>query len=643
MTEAAGRTAVDPAGPWWRRHLPLLLLLLTCLVYLGNVLLWVSRSEVWLHTDGHIHFFRVQEYARALFGDLALGEMRQLFGYGPLIYFVTAVAFHLLGESYTSAVVAQCLFGLAGGVGAFLCGRRLAGPWAGLLAALALLTLPMFLVRTWDVMADMPMAALSCLALGLVLASDGLRRWGYAVGAGLALGAALMTKWPSIFGLGPAFALAIAHALYRDRGLLKGALVGTAGAALVGLALAGWYFYVPSVLSMGTCLAAGVVCGVATFALVTAGRRAPGQRVPLNMMALLCAAAVVAVPLMVFGKDGLLHQVQTLSTVQMELLQNPVDRPDAAGMFTSLVRVWLRWELGPVLALLLVVGLVVGLVRRESRLATSTLLVFFVFQTGMVLLAMDMPAERHLLSAMVGLSPLASAWLFWPRLPVVARRVAPALAALWFLAHGVGWLIPGMPGARSPMAWHKDIQIYGETEPAWLPAWAGASSPMLTLLPYSNPGRVELAARLVAKLGVGETCGVFIIHPAARNKFDHMQELDGLLGEAVRRGSRLAVIDALDQPGAALAEFDFWLVLEPPGEAALAARLVKVLGKDRVTVGWTGAFQKFQLSAVWYGTAPKREACQARLSRYELLPLGEGFRRTIDSKDPALPRELVKP
>lgn len=643
MSESAGREAAPP-GKAWIRQLPVLALGAVCLTYLANVLGWVSLSDVWLHTDGHIHFTRIQEFARGLFGDTDLSANRLLFGYGPMVYLATAGAFGLLGPTYDTAVLVQGLFGVAGGVGAYLCGRRLAGPWAGVVAAAALLCLPVYLVRTWDVMADLPQASLSLLTLGLLISSRGMSRVPVALLAGLALGLALMSKWTAIFGLGPVLLLVLGGAVIREHGWRLGVPLAAAGVALVGAALWAWYALVPEEAEVGPCVAAGVIAALGAVGAAILAMKLERWRRTFNCLALLFTAGVVSAPLMMFGRGGFLWQVSLLGQVQLELLKQSVDRPGLAGIVSSLVWTWHRWELGPVLALLLLPGLAFGLARRETRGVAIPLLLFFVFHTGMVLLSMDLPAERHLLAGMVCLSPLAASWLAgWP-LPPRARKIAPALLVIWSLLHGVGWLIPGMPGARSPEPWHKDIQIYSRKESPWTPAWAGTSSPLQTLLPFRKQGRSAAAKSLVEKMGKGETCGVFIVDPASRKTFDHMQEINGFMREAQQYGSLLGAVDALDQPEAPLAAYDFWLVVEPatarPGED-LATRLVKALGGDKVvTVGWQGAFLKNRLSAIWYHQPPRRAECQMRLSRYQLLPLGTGYRRANNGAGPAWPREL---
>ena len=645
MNESAGRVAA-PTGKAWTRHLPVFTLAALSLTYLANVLGWVSQSDVWLHTDGHIHFTRIQEFARGLFGDTDLSATRLLFGYGPMVYLATALAFGLLGPTYSTAVLVQCLFGMAGGVGAFLCGRRLAGPWAGVVAAAALLFLPVYLVRTWDVMADLPQASLSLLTLGVLVSSRGVSRISLSLLAGLVLGLALMSKWTAIFGLGPVLLLVLGGALVKENGWSRGVLLSLGGVALVGLALWAWYALVPEEADAAPCVVAGVLFGLGAVAAAVLAWKLERWRRTFNAVALICTAGAITAPLLMFGRGGFLWQVSLLSEVQLQLLRQSVDRPDLAGILSSLVWIWHRWELGPLLALLLLPGVALGLWRRETRPVAATLLVFFAAHTVMVILAMDLPAERHLLAGMVCLSPLATAWLVGPPLPARLRKIAPALLVIWSLVHGLGWLIPGMPGARSPEPWHRDIQLYSRKESPWTPAWAGTSSPLQTLLPYRKQGQTEAARSLVAKLGQGETCGVFIVDPAARETFDHMQEINGFMREAQRFGSLLGAVDALDQPEAPLAAYDFWLVVEPPtprpGED-LATRLVTILGGDQmVEVGWQGTFLKSRLSAIWYHRPPRRAECQMRLSRYQLLPLGTGYRRANNGAGPALPRELLQ-
>ncbi len=210
---------------WARRHLPEILLLGAAaalfLADLGGDAMrdWdeatyaavareMARGGTWLtpHLDGR------------LFADKP-----------PLVLWLIAAAYRLLGASELAARLPAALLGIGGVGAAYLLARRLGGRGAGLLAGVILATAPQWLRFSRQAMLDVPLAA--CLAFSVVGALAG--SW---VLLGSALGAALMVKGPAALVIAPAL---LAWTLLDRRQLV----VGLRGAALAGALAAPWHVW----------------------------------------------------------------------------------------------------------------------------------------------------------------------------------------------------------------------------------------------------------------------------------------------------------------------------------------------------------------------------------------------------------------
>ncbi|MBI2899310.1 MAG: glycosyltransferase family 39 protein [Planctomycetes bacterium] len=140
-----------------------------------------------------------------------------------------AAAFRLFGPGIVQAILPNLIASLACVLLAFAVGRRLADGRTALLAALLAAFLPVNIHHATEVHADLPMAAWMGLSAFLWLGSSGRMRPAFL--AGLALGAAHLTKEPAFF----LFAFVFPHGLLAaDRRRPLAAFV--AGFALVAIA-----------------------------------------------------------------------------------------------------------------------------------------------------------------------------------------------------------------------------------------------------------------------------------------------------------------------------------------------------------------------------------------------------------------------
>jgi len=145
--------------------------------------------------------------------------------HGLLLAFAEIGGLHV--DSMRLAVLAVALVGL---LAAYLVGRELAGPAAGLVAASALAIAPAYAAFAASIVADLPGTVLALLALGCALA--GRRRTALLVLAGVLAAAAEWVKLDAFFLLLPALVY------IRPRALLVAFGSGVASTA-VGLAVLG--------------------------------------------------------------------------------------------------------------------------------------------------------------------------------------------------------------------------------------------------------------------------------------------------------------------------------------------------------------------------------------------------------------------
>lgn len=151
------------------------------------------------------------------------------------VFFYAGVYFAVGGHRPTAALIAVALVGAATILLVFLIARRLAGVWAGLIAALIAAVYPTFINYSSRLLSE-PLAAftLAAAVLAFLWAAERRRPWGFAL-AGLMIGLTAMIR-PEYLPFGLVFALLCVLWLAPSRGVRAGGLAA-------GLVLAG--FLVP--------------------------------------------------------------------------------------------------------------------------------------------------------------------------------------------------------------------------------------------------------------------------------------------------------------------------------------------------------------------------------------------------------------
>jgi 4-amino-4-deoxy-L-arabinose transferase-like glycosyltransferase len=212
-------------------------------------------------------------------GRYGTEEMRSPSDWSPgAPFFYAGVYFLTGGTDPEKARIAVALLGAVMVLLVYLIGRRLAGPVAGLIAALLAATYPTFIDNNGQLLSE-PIAAalLAAAVLSFLWAADGRRAWAWLV-PGLFLGATALTR-PEYLPFAAVFALITLIKVARARsfgiGLASSALLVAAFAAV----LAPWtmrnYFVLDRFVPITT--GGGKALFVATY-LPGKGRQLPVKR-----------------------------------------------------------------------------------------------------------------------------------------------------------------------------------------------------------------------------------------------------------------------------------------------------------------------------------------------------------------------------
>jgi 4-amino-4-deoxy-L-arabinose transferase-like glycosyltransferase len=225
----------------WSAHKPPVLLA-------GLVLALLAASVAWLLVNRHGGAMDIDEagYLRMSLNDFdalrhgGLGALATTVDsqptQAPLVPLLSSLAYFVAGRpSFLGAFVVQLLAYAIVIVATYSIGSLLTNRWAGLVAALAVASLPLMLDYTHDYSFAVPAAAAATVAIWAALRSDRMRLKRFTIVWGIAVGAMVITRTMTIAFL-PSFALlAVLHVIgspQRKRSLI-GVVCGLGAAALV--------------------------------------------------------------------------------------------------------------------------------------------------------------------------------------------------------------------------------------------------------------------------------------------------------------------------------------------------------------------------------------------------------------------------
>ncbi len=599
-------------------------------------LAWRDASQSFLHSDGIIHLERLRRYAAALRGQPVHGGVDVLVGYGPIPYQIGARVLLATGaEDWAAAVPAWIAFGMVGVAGAGLLAGRLGGPWAAPAAAALLAGLPVWRTHSIDLLPDGPGAAVAVLALGALAWSDGLRRPGWSLAAGLVTGAALVTRWPVAFLLAPAWAVAVTRAAWRGRGPAALRALGVVGiGALTGLLLVGPVLWLPVGLRGAQRLGAAGVAGAAAVGLVLAAPRDGRGWLP---RALGAGVAVVASawPAILWAPGGFLSATTSQLAMEDAIATTRVAAPGAWHGLPGALGVLSAWWTGPLLGLAVGVGLVLALRRRpaEAGLVATGAVVNLV--VPLELLAQ--PDERHLLASLpVGIALAAS---------LAAGRAGPVAGPLFGiigLSGLLAWHGPGLPGVVPSRPWQRDINVVrGAEATAAASDWHLGSPPWRSIRPYTGNPYAAAADVLLGHFGRRGGCIAWLVTEPLRSGLPFHKHVHRIEPPLLEAGAELQGEDPYDRPGARLGDYDGAVVWSPagstlPGRAAAGLGGATVL--ERVPLAPAFDVGDVTLTVLVVPDRPPAPAgCDERFPGTEIRPLGSGWSASDNGPLPGLP------
>ena len=632
--------------PSWLRgpRVPALLTAAILLLFVVDVLSWVSRSEVWMHMDGVIHFQRMQTFAEAMEGKKAGVPLDPIVGYGPVVYIVGGF-FMFLGGAHTvaAAIKAMLVFAVIGGAGTALLAARLGGVWCAPVAAALLLGLPVWRTHTLDLMVDLPAVSLAALAMGLLAWSDGLTRRSWLAGAALVTGLALSTRWPVAFLLAPLWAFAVLHAGWAST---RRVLPTLAGANAVGLVTAGLVI-LPVVMLHGAKLveervAATLVVGaLGALMLLRPPRRFPPWLARCLGAGILLGAATL--PVTLWASAGLTHALADQLRMESDAYHGAGGDLELLTTLWRAARVLLLWQTGPTVLVAGAAGLLMALIGRWApwpgvRPLTGVLTLAGVVNVMIILVVMGQPDERHMLASLPVLVALAGALPgLLPRLKITGRWPGVALGAALGLVGVLGvsaWQVPGLPGVVAAEPWHRDVNLMREEE-AEKPLSSVWQAPWASLAPFQGSEIRRVTAALAKAAGGKPACIAWLIENRAREALKLNQAANEISAQLHQLRSEMQLEDPMDRPAVSLTRYDGIIVVEKTGEANLLARAKRALPKARQLM--VVRHNKLTLTALLNPGGLSNAGCDGRFPGTRLLPLGQGWR---ENPEPGVPEGL---
>lgn len=575
---------------------------------------WAQRSAAWVHQDGIIHLGRMTVFADLMSGAGSSESPTSIVGYGPLVYIVTGALMVWQGaQTWLVGVYAQLIFSSLGLLGTGLLAARLGGPWSGPVAVALLAGTPIWRAHSMDLMVDMPGAALCALALGLLASSDGLRRGGWIAGAAVVSGLALVTRWPVVFVLGPAWALMVGLAAVHAEGGR-----GQRALTVMGIGVAAGILLVAPLLSgpasPGVRGLAWALTSAAGLALLWAGRRSHWGLRALGGAVLLVATTV---PITLWAPEGL------TAAMGVQLDMHGGGTPTSGLGLGHGMRVVVDWVSGTPLLIAGGAGFLLAVRRTPGNSlvmatsATANLLV--------VLRLLHEPDDRHVLASLPVVAAFAGALVHL--VPPALRLAAGGGLGGLGLAGLLLWHIPDAPGVTRPDRWHRDINLVREVGVPRNPLlWPQSGQLWVSLLPFDGGAEATVATLLHGAFGGREACIAWVVSPDIRSELEVAKTVHALEGPMHAQGLQIFGEEPTDRPGAQLGDYDGAVVFSLP-DSDLPQRVLHTLNTSQL-VGevpledWVVAVVVVPESS---GHPWSTGQCDARFPGTTLHPPGRGW------------------
>lgn len=198
-----GRTVLSQPAAWLRRTpWEIRWLFVICVIALALRVLPLKGLSTDYDEGVYWQSLRAMAHGQPLFtGVFSSQPPFFLLGLYPL--------YLVFGQTLTAARLAVALYSLAGVIAMYFAGRRLAGSWVGLIAALLLAVDPLYVTESHTLQAEAPAIAFEVIAIAFALSAPGApgrRRLWLAACAGVALGLGVMVKLFDVVALVPVLA-----------------------------------------------------------------------------------------------------------------------------------------------------------------------------------------------------------------------------------------------------------------------------------------------------------------------------------------------------------------------------------------------------------------------------------------------------
>jgi 4-amino-4-deoxy-L-arabinose transferase-like glycosyltransferase len=192
--------------------LSLMVVSITCVNFF-----WLSLDSHRLYWDYARHLGDSLVYKNAFSLSHPLAFIDTYVRYPPFVYWVTDVFYAVFGTDLWVAILSNIVFLAILIFATYGLGKVLWNRQVGLLAALVVITTPMFVTQFREYMLDAPLSAMVALALYLLVKSDHFTDRRTSLLLGIACGLGLLTKWVFPFFLALPVVVAGGTAFARSR------------------------------------------------------------------------------------------------------------------------------------------------------------------------------------------------------------------------------------------------------------------------------------------------------------------------------------------------------------------------------------------------------------------------------------------
>lgn len=227
---------------WAARAVELLLLAALCAVAVTQQVHWAHTYHEAPIADSALHIANANAFGAVMDAPTSLANKLlcawawpDLYGSG--VYLISYIVRPFTGSSVTGLLDSLSPFLCFAIIGAWLLGRACGGPAVGVTAAALVIADPRFIHASRCYWLDLPVTGMILLTLAVLVESEGFRKTGRGVLAGVLLGLSLLVKYTAIWFLAVPFMAAFAWGLWRERPSRVAFARFSLAAALAGLAL----------------------------------------------------------------------------------------------------------------------------------------------------------------------------------------------------------------------------------------------------------------------------------------------------------------------------------------------------------------------------------------------------------------------